>query len=213
MKIKILIFSLFALFFLGCANKINMGYYSTIEKNYIFNANAPIVVAYDKNDLLSAYYINLIVYELQKQGFNSVYKQEDLPIHKAKNVVFVKLFHSVRPYPSINYSYSMFSDGLMQSCYWYGEQFYCNDKPNKTYVLSGYSESLNYLSGYHFTLDWYDLNLKRRILYINGSVNGKTCGYNLLLRDLVIQTISRIDLKRAENYRYYFDLPYYWVCP
>ncbi|PAF47692.1 hypothetical protein BKH41_07325 [Helicobacter sp. 12S02232-10] len=212
MKLKILVFiSLIGLFF-GCTNKLNMGYYSVIEKNYIFNANAPIAVVYDKNDLLSAYYVDLIVYELQRQGFVGVYKQSDLPLKDAKNAIFIKLFRSIRSYPNINYSYSMIDDGVSQACYWYGDQFYCGAKTNKTFALSGYSESFNYLSSYHFVLDWYDLNLKKRVLYIDGSVNGKTCGYNLLFRDLISHTITRIDFSRPERYQYYSDLPYYWPC-
>lgn len=210
--LRIVGIALFALIFWGCANKLNVGYYSTIEKKYIFNANAPIVVMYDKSDLLSSSYVDLVVYQLQLKGFNSVYKQGDLPLSRAKNVIYVRTFRSLQAFPSMNFSYSNFDDGVLPSCYWYGNQFYCSSKVNRFFAITGYSESLNYLSSYHFTLDWYDLNLKKRILYIDGSIHGKTCGYGHLFRDLIIHTIARIDLSRSEHYQYYVDLPYYWVC-
>ncbi|PAF46659.1 hypothetical protein BKH46_06735 [Helicobacter sp. 12S02634-8] len=215
MKTNIFNISIFFLLlgvFLGCANKLDMGYYSAIEKNYIFNPNAPIVVISDPNDLLSTYYIDWVVYELQRQGFVSVYKQQDLPIKRAKNAIFVRIFRSLQPYPSVNFNYTAVDSGVSQLCYWYGDQFYCGSKANKEFFLSGYSESLNYFSSYHFVLDWYDLHMQKRVMYIDGSVNGRTCGYSLLFRDLISHTIARIDLSRPENYRYYSDIPYYWPC-
>ncbi|PAF41773.1 hypothetical protein [Helicobacter sp. 11S02596-1] len=212
MKLKIFIFIALIGLFLGCANRLDMGYYSMIEKDYIFNTNAPIAVIYNKNDLLTGYYIDLIIYELQRHGFSSVYKQQDLPLKNAKNAIFVRLFRSIQSYPNVNFSYSMISDGITPACYWYGDQFYCTQDAKQTFALSGYSESLNYLSSYHFVLDWYDLNLKKRVLYVDGSVNGKTCGYSFLFRDLITHTIERIDFSRPERYQYYRSLPYYWPC-
>ncbi|PAF41996.1 hypothetical protein [Helicobacter sp. 11S03491-1] len=212
MRFKILTFSLFVMIFLGCANKLHMGYYSVIQRDYTFNVHAPIVIVYDKDDLLSAAYSNLVIYELQKRGFTSVYKQTDLPIKRARNAIFIKVFRSIQPYPNVNFNFSVIDDGVTQSCYWYGTQFYCSGKTNKIFALTGYSENLNYLSSYHFVLDWYDLNLKRRVLYVDGSIRGKTCGYSLFFRDLVIHTINRIDFTRGERYQYYSELPYYWPC-
>ncbi|MDO7252558.1 hypothetical protein [Helicobacter cappadocius] len=212
MKIKIFTFCLFVMVFWGCANKLSMGYYSVLQKGYTFNANAPIVVIYDKNDLLSSGYVNAVVYGLQMQGFTSVYKEGDMPLSRAKNAVYMRVFRSIMPFPNVNYSFAAIDDGMLQSCYWYGSQFYCAPKANKTIALTGYSETLNYISTYHFTLDWYDLNIKKRVLYVDGSVNGKTCGYSMLFRDLISHTISRIDFTRPERYQYYSDLPYYWPC-
>lgn len=42
-----------------------MGYYSEVTGDYLFNYNSTIVVAYDRSDAMTSYYINVIVYELQ----------------------------------------------------------------------------------------------------------------------------------------------------
>lgn len=212
MKIKILTVCLFVMVFWGCANKLNMGYYSIIQKGYTFNVNAPIVLMYDKDDLLSSGYVNAVIYGLQLQGFTSIYKEGDIPLNRAKNAIYMKVFRSITPYPNVNFNFSLIDDGVTQLCYWYGSQFYCGSKNSKSFALTGYSENLNYISSYHFVLDWYDLNMKKRVLYVDGSVNGKTCGYNMLFRDLIGHTISRIDFTRPERYQYYSDLPYYWPC-
>lgn len=213
MNFKVLFLFIIGIIFWGCSNQLNMGYYSNVEKNYIFNINAPMVVMYDKNDLLSASYADLVIFQLQTRGFTSVYKQDALPLNQAKIAIYVKLFRTIQAFPNVSYNYSVLSDGLSQTCYWYGDKFYCDPQDGKkTFALTGYSENLNYASSYHFTLDWYDLNLKRRVFYVDGSINGTTCGYQLATRDLIVYTISRIDFVRGEKYQYYIDLPYYWPC-
>ena len=99
MKLKILILCCVFGLFIGCANRVSMGYYSSINKNYLFNMNAPNSVVYNANDTFSAYYVDLVVYELQKKGFVSVYKQSDLPLNLAKNAIFMRLFRDIRSSP------------------------------------------------------------------------------------------------------------------
>ncbi len=66
----------------------NMGYYSEVTGDYLFNYNSTIVVAYDRSDAMTSYYINVIVYELQKLGFYNVFTQAEFPLDKAKNVIY-----------------------------------------------------------------------------------------------------------------------------
>ncbi|CBG40079.1 Putative hypothetical protein [Helicobacter mustelae 12198] len=205
------IFGLFLLFFVGCA-RLNMGYYSVLQKDYRFNINAPLIIMHNSNDLLSAYYVDLIIYELQRRGFNSVYKQTELRPGTARNAVYIRLFKDIRSYPIVSYNYSVINDGVTSSCYFYGERFYCDNSPQKSFNLTDFTQQTNYALTYHFTLDWYDLYTRKRIMYVDGSVQGKTCGYNYVFRDLIYNTINRMDFTREENYNYTSPLPYYWVC-
>ena len=50
------------LIFAGCAKNLQMGYYSVLDKDYRFNINAPVLIMHDVNDLLSAYYTDLVIY-------------------------------------------------------------------------------------------------------------------------------------------------------
>ncbi|WP_147288339.1 hypothetical protein [Helicobacter anseris] len=211
MRILIAIIS-FVLLFVGCSSNLNMGYYSVLQKDYRFNINAPVVIMHDVNDILSAYYVDLIIYELQKRGFTSLYKQSELKLSHARNAIFIRLYKEVKPYPSVSYNYSVMNDGVVSSCYFYGEKFYCDNSPQKTLNLTDFSQRMDYVLTYHFTLDWYDVNTRQRIMFVDGSVRGKTCGYNYVFRDLVYHTINRMDFTREENYNYTSPLPRYWVC-
>lgn len=196
----------------GCSSNLNMGYYSVLQKDYRFNVNAPVVIKHDANDLLSAYYVDLIIYELQKRGFNSVYKQNELTTKNARNVIYIRLYKDVRSYPSVSYNYSVINDGVVSSCYFYGEKFYCDNSPQKSLNLTDFYQKTEYSLTYHFTMDWYDVNTKRRVMFVDGSVRGRTCGYNYIFRDLIYHTMNRMDFTREENYIYTSPLPSYWVC-
>ena len=202
----------FVLMIVGCSSNLNMGYYSVLQKDYRFNVNAPVVIKHDVNDLLSAYYVDLIIYELQKRGFNSVYKQSELTTKKARNVIYIRLYKDVRSYPSVGYNYSVINDGVVSSCYFYGEKFYCDNSPQKSLNLTDFYQKTEYSLTYHFTMDWYDVNMRRRVMFVDGSVRGRTCGYNYIFRDLIYHTINRMDFTREENYIYTSPLPSYWIC-
>ena len=209
---KIIALLVLSLFFAGCGNNLQMGFYSVLQRDYRFNINAPIVLAHDVNDLLSAYYADLVIYELQKRGFTSIYKQSELNFKRARNVIFMRLYKDVQSYPSISYNYSVINDGIVSSCYFYGERFYCDNSPQKTFNLTDFTQKMDYSLTYHLTLDWYDTHTRQRILYVDGRVFGKTCGYNYIFRDLIYHTINRIDFTREEQYTYTSPLPRSWVC-
>lgn len=202
----------FFLLFAGCANNLQMGYYSVLNKEYRFNINAPVVIMYDVNDLLSAYYTDLVIYELQKRGFTSLYKQTELPVRHARNVIFLRLYKDVQAYPSMSYNYSIINDGVVSSCYFYGDKFFCDNAPQKTFNLTDFTQKTAYSLTYHFTLDWYDTHTRQRILYVDGRAYGNTCGYSYVFRDLIYQTINRIDFTREEQYTFTSPMPRYWTC-
>ncbi|MGT0072744.1 hypothetical protein V5H68_08195, partial [Helicobacter pylori] len=45
-------------FFSACQHRLHMGYYSEVTGDYLFNYNSTIVVAYDRSDAMTSYYIN-----------------------------------------------------------------------------------------------------------------------------------------------------------
>lgn len=200
------------LIFAGCAKNLQMGYYSVLNKDYRFNINAPVLIMHDVNDLLSAYYTDLVIYELTKRGFTSIYKQTELPIRRARNVIFLRLYKDVKSYPSVSYNYSIVNDGVVSSCYFYGEKFFCDNAPQKSFNLTDFTQRMDYSLTYHFTLDWYDTHTRQRVLYVDGRAFGKTCGYSYIFRDLVYQTINRIDFTREEQYTFNSPMPHYWTC-
>ncbi|MDU7693134.1 MAG: hypothetical protein E7K04_02690 [Helicobacter sp.] len=205
-------YGILGLIFAACANNLQMGYYSTLEPEYRFNVNAPVVLWHDPGDLVSAYYVDLIIYELQTRGFNSVYKQSEISDKTARNLVHFRLYKDIRADPVVNYNYSVINDGVISSCYFYGDKFYCDNNPQKAFNVTDFSQSVQYVTTYHFLMNWYDINTKKRIMIVDGSVRGNVCGYNYVFRDLIYNTIARLDFTRKEQYSYESPLPAYWVC-
>ncbi|WP_104578397.1 hypothetical protein [Helicobacter felis] len=204
--------SVLAMFlFTGC-HRLNMGYFSEVRGDYAFNYNSPIVVVHDKEDMVSSYYLSFIIYELQQLGFYNVFKAQDFPLSQAKNVIYVHVVRNISALPVYTYNYTLIDHARSNRCYWHGGQFYCSKVPTDFYAVNGYSVYSKMLVGSHFILDWWDNVLNKRVLYVDGSVSGNTCGYNRLYEDLIESTIKRIDFTRSEHYRYYGRLPLYMPC-
>ncbi|WP_120945347.1 MULTISPECIES: hypothetical protein [Helicobacter] len=199
-------------FVLGGCHRLNMGYFSEVRGDYAFNYNAPIVVVHDKEDMVSSYYLQFIIYQLQQLGFYNVFKPQDYPISQAKNTIYVQVVRNIMAQPVYTYDYTLIERTKRHRCYWHEGQFYCAKVPTNYYAISGFSASSQMLAGSHFIMDWWDNVRNKRVLYIDGSVSGKTCGYNRLYEDLIGDTIKRIDFTRSEHYRYYQRLPVYMPC-
>ncbi|AFI04328.1 hypothetical protein [Helicobacter cetorum] len=195
----------------ACQHRLHMGYYSEVTGGYLFNYNSTIVVAYNRSDMMTSYYINTIIYELQKLGFYNVFTQEEFPLDRAKNVIYARVVRNIASIPIYRYNYQLI-DHDSKPCYWIGGQFYCSPAPTDYYAINGFSEEVFMSANSHFILDWYDMVLQKRVLYIDGSVSGKTCGYQMLYRDLIKSTIKRIDFNRPEHYYYRLRLPFYQPC-
>ncbi len=205
MRISIFIISIFLL--LGCSgNLVEMKYSSSLKPYYNFNVNAPLVVAVKKGDVLSASYVPFIIEILQKRGFNSVYTENQLPINNARNVVYISLMKMTKGIPnsSISYVPSVVPDN--DSCMQYDGIYYCRQKVAP--IITNYTASIKLESAYHFVMDWYDLPTKSRILYIDGSIAEGPCIFEGIYKDLIYQTISRIDFDRPEVYSYNSQLSY-----
>ncbi|GAA7094033.1 hypothetical protein [Helicobacter pylori] len=198
-------------FFNACQHRLHMGYYSEVTGDYLFNYNSTIVVAYDRSDAMTSYYINVIVYELQKLGFYNVFTQAEFPLDKAKNVIYARIVRNISAVPFYQYNYQLI-DQVNKPCYFLGGQFYCSQTPTDYYAINGFSEQILMSANSHFILDWYDVVLQKRVLYVDGSVSGRTCGYQMLYRDLIKSTIKRIDFNRPERYYYNLRLPLYQPC-
>ncbi|WP_411696412.1 hypothetical protein [Helicobacter bizzozeronii] len=210
-RMKVWILLVFLLLLGGC-HRLNMGYFSEVRGGYTFNAKAPIVVVYDKEDMVSSFYISLIVLELQQLGFYNVFSMQDYPVAQAKNVIYVHVVRNIAALPVYAYHYTLIDRARGNHCYWHGGQFYCTNVPTDYYAINGFSAYSKMLAGSHFILDWWDNVLQKRVLYIDGSVIGNTCGYNALYQDLIANTIRRIDFTRSEHYRYFEQLPVYLPC-
>lgn len=202
------LFGLFAFVFSGCSgNFVQMQYSSAKEHNYLFNQNAPTIIAYKKGDLLAASYVPFVMESLAKMGFTALYTQEQLPRKKARNIVFISLakLTTTTPTSSVSYMPSKMID--QSSCINYDGIYYCREE---TYpIITDYTTSLEVSSGYHFVMDWYDLPTKKRIFYIDGSIEDSPCIFEGIYKDLIYQTISRMDISRGELYSYPTTLSYY----
>lgn len=197
---------IFAVFFAGaslagCAsNMVEMKYSSSIKQNYQLNINSPIIIAYNKGDLLAASYIPYVIELLGRRGFNSLYTQDQLPIQKARNIIYISLVKTIKTTPTSSVQYVPTKMLDKSSCINYDGMYYCREE---TYpIITGYSTTLNLSSGYHFIMDWYDVHMRKRILYIDGSVDDGPCLGEGVYQDLIYQTISRIDFMRPESYSY-----------
>ena len=195
-------------FFLGCANNlIEMQYTSSIQHSYQLNINAPVIIAPHKGDLLAASYLPFIKQALEKRGFNSLYMQGQIPEKSARNIIYVSLVKMMRSYPSSSVQYVPSKMIDRSACFNYDGMYYCREE---TYpIITGYTTSLNLSAEYHFIMDWYDNYMKKRILYIDGSIHDGACIYEGIYQDLIQQTISRIDFARGESYSYSAPLAYY----
>lgn len=199
---------LFMLGFSGCSgNFVQMQYLSSKEHNYLFNPHAPTIIAYQKGDLLAASYVPFVMEELSKQGFTALYAQGQLPRKKARNIVFISLTKLTKTIPTSSVSYLPSKMIDQSSCVNYDGMYYCREE---TYpIITDYTTSLEVSSGYHFIMDWYDLPTKKRIFYIDGSIDDSPCVFEGIYKDLIYQTIARIDISRGEVYSYPTTLSYY----
>ena len=199
---------LFVLGFSGCSgNFVQMQYLSSKEHNYLFNPHAPTIIAYQKGDLLAASYVPFVMEELSKQGFTALYAQGQLPRKKARNIVFISLTKLIKTIPTSSVSYLPSKMIDQSSCVNYDGMYYCREE---TYpIITDYTTSLEVSSGYHFIMDWYDLPTKKRIFYIDGSIDDSPCVFEGIYKDLIYQTIARIDISRGEVYSYPTTLSYY----
>lgn len=203
---------LLAVLLLSGCHRLNMGYFSEVRGGYTFNVSAPMVVVYDKSDMVSSFYIRLITFELQQLGFYNVFSMQDYPVSRAKNTIYVHVVRNISALPVYAYHYTLIDRARGNRCYWHGGQFFCTKAPTDYYAINGFSAYSQMLVGSHFILDWWDNVLHKRVLYIDGSVVGNTCGYNALYQNLIESTIRRIDFTRSEHYRYYNPLPLYTPC-
>ncbi|WP_163566009.1 hypothetical protein [Helicobacter suis] len=208
---RLLLLLLPLLGFTGC-HRLNMGYFSEIRGGYIFNVSAPIVVVYSPQDMISSFYLPLIIYDLQAIGFYNVFSMQEYPPSRAKNIIYVHVVRNISALPIYAYHYTLIDRARPDRCYWHEGQFYCSQVPTDYYAINGFSTYSKMLVGSHFILDWWDNVLNKRVLYVDGSVTGNTCGYNRLYEDLIQDTIWRIDFTRSEHYRYYQKLPLYQPC-
>lgn len=198
----------FGVFLLGCAsNLIEMKYTSSIQQGYGFTINAPVIITAHKGDLLAASYIPFIKQALEMRGFNSLYTQGQIPEKSARNIIYVSLVKVMRSYPSSSVQYIPSKMIDRSACFNYDGMYYCREQ---TYpIITGYTTSLNLFTEYHFIMDWYDNYMKKRILYVDGSIQDGACIYEGIYQDLIQQTISRIDFSRGESYSYSAPLAYY----
>ena len=195
------IMALFIFAFSGCSgNFVQMQYSSAKEHNYLFNQNAPTIIAYKKGDLLAASYVPFVMESLAKMGFTALYTQEQLPRKKARNIVFISLAKLTTTTPTSTVSYMPSKMIDQSSCINYDGIYYCREE---TYpIITDYTASLE-------VMDWYDLPTKKRIFYIDGSIEDSPCIFEGIYKDLIYQTISRIDISRGELYSYPTTLSYY----
>ncbi len=196
------------LVFSGCVmNRIDMKYESSVRPNYHFNINAPIIITHQMGDLLSASYVPFVIETLQRRGFTAVYKDDEISRITARNIVFISLKKITTTIPTSSFTYIPSKNLNQNACFDKDGISYCRkeDAP----IITGYTLRMNLVSGYHFTMDWYDLPMQKRVLYINGIVPSSPCVYDGIYRDLIYQTIKRIDLSRSEFYRYSTPLFYY----
>lgn len=194
--------------FLGCSmNLVEMKYSSSLKQNYHLNVNAPIIVAYHKGDLLAASYIPFVIEMLGRRGFNSIYVEGQIPLHRARNIIYVSLVKTMKSYPTSNVEFVPTKMLDKSSCINYDGMYYCREEVYP--IITGYSTSLNLSSEYHFIMDWYDIPMKKRILYIDGSIGDGPCIFEGIYQDLIYQTITRIDFSRPEVYSYNSALSYY----
>ncbi len=198
-------------FFSGC-HRLNMGYFSEVRGGYVFNVSSPTVVVYNKEDMVTSFYIQLIIYDLQELGFYNVFSMQEYPASRAKNVIYAQVVRNISAVPVLAYHYTLIDRAKSNRCYWHEGQFYCAKVPTDYYAINGFSAYSKMLAGSHFILDWWDNILNKRVLYIDGSVSGNTCGYDRLYEELISNTIGRIDFTRSEHYRYYHQLPPFKPC-
>lgn len=199
----------YALVLLGCAgNLVEMRYTSAIQGSYQLNTNAPIVLApLNSGDLLASSYLPLVKQALERRGFSALYLQGQIPESSARNVVYISLVKLMRSYPSSSVQYIPSRMLDRRACFNYDGMYYCREESYP--IITGYSTSLNLLVEYHFIMDWYDLYMKRRILYVDSSIPDSSCIYDGIYKDVISQTIARIDFSRGENYSFNAPLSYY----
>ncbi len=203
-----IILALMLLVFSGCMmNVTEMQYASAVKQDYRFNVHSPIIITHQVGDLLTASYIPFIIEMLQQRGFSAVYKDDEIHRTKARNIVFVSLIKTTTTIPTSSVTYIPTKTINTSSCFNYDRMYYCREE--NLPIITSYTSKLNLISGYHFIMDWYDLPMQKRILYIDGSVNDNPCIYEGIYKDLIYQTISRIDFYRPEVYTYYTPLSYY----
>ncbi|GAD19889.1 hypothetical protein HFN_1129 [Helicobacter fennelliae MRY12-0050] len=191
----------------GCSgNFVEMKYNSALMQEYRFNTNAPLIVAPHKGDVLAASYIPFVIELLQKRGFSSVYTESEIPLSQARNIIYISLVKATNTIPTSSITYLPMQVLDKNSCFNYDGIYYCRQE---TYpIITGYSASLNLTSNYHFIMDWYDLPMKKRILYVDGTIQDGPCIYDGIYKDLIYQTIAKINFNRPEVYSYKTLLSY-----
>ena len=193
---------------LGCAgNLVQMQYASSLKQSYELNINAPVLIKHVNGDLLAASYIPFVIEMLQQRGFNSIYTQGQIPDKAARNIIYIALVKTTRTFPTSSIQYVPSKILNRTACFNHEGMYYCRKETLP--IITGYATWTNLLAEYHFIMDWYDNHMKKRILYVDGSVADGACVYEGIYKDLIAQTISRIDFNRPESYSYSAPLSYY----
>lgn len=195
------------MFFAGCSSMVKMNYSSAIMQNYSFLANSPTIITHANGDLLAASYVPFIMEMLNARGFNSVYRQGDIKDRDARNIIYISLVQATKTNPVSSISFIPMKVMDTTSCFNYDGVYYCKDS---TYpIITDYTTSFQRSSSYHFIMDWYDTRMKKRVLYVDGSIDAEGCIYEGIYKDLIYQTIARIDFNRPEVYSYFTNLNYF----
>lgn len=200
----------FMMALVGCSgNLVQMKYSSSLKQPYELNINAPVLIKNFDGDLLAASYIPFVKEMLGQRGFNSIYTKNEIPESTARNIIYIALVKTMRTYPTSSIQYVPSKMLNRTACFNHEGMHYCRKETFP--IITGYATWTNLLSEYHFIMDWYDNHMKKRILYIDGSIADGACIYEGIYKDLIAQTISRIDFTRPESYSYSTPLSYYGV--
>jgi len=212
-------FCIFILFSLltGCTTFMSASYSSKVDPDYYFSRNDYLLVTYDNkaNPLESKYYIGQVVEGLKRRGFSSVYSyknKEDSP-QPFKGILFVSVNKKSSSYEYDSANYGMVDSGKSTTnCTGYGYSVNCTENKQKTYGVTGHSTKTGYLTGYYFSLDWYDIKTEERVLNIFSSSYEKRCSDDKLYSFIVNETMSRIDFNKPNKYEYKVKMPKNYTC-
>ena len=208
---KTLFFLSIILLLSGCQTTIKASQYSVLDPDVNFYLDTPIVVdTFEENDLSSKFYIKTVIQELQKRGFTQVYSRRELNDQGvvALAAAYIKLDQKYDSYTYESADYGMVDSGYSTTtCTGFGVTATCNTSNQKVLGVTGSSTKTGTMVHHFFTLHYYDLVTKDKVLFAMGSTFNEKCNSDFLYDFLIGETISRANFIKPEDYSYKVKLP------
>ncbi|WP_331775948.1 hypothetical protein [Sulfurospirillum sp. 1612] len=202
-----------ALFFSGCATTFSGAYSQKVDPNEVINPHDTILVTTNKDDIASKYYVDDVIYHLNKRGFDMVYSYTDANIPPVKYKMVIRVYKKTTSYKYNSADYGPISTGTVRTnCYKEGKVTRCVTTPNQTYGIIGYSQKIRYLHGHYFIMTVYNTQTQEKVFVAKSSTFETSCDNMTLYRFLIDETIKRMNFHRPMEYKFSVKMPDGFTC-